>query len=97
MILTLISLAEFEGVFRGLYFFSRGGASDGPELLDNNKDYHTETCTDIWQIKRKTWINYFRNITNSDSTQVQCTDNFAVNIQSYSVEYIKVMILNQDG
>lgn len=36
MILTLISLAELEGVFRGLYFFSRGGASDGPELFNAN-------------------------------------------------------------
>lgn len=34
MILTLISLAELDGVFRGLYFFSRCGVSDGPELME---------------------------------------------------------------
>lgn len=33
MIFTLISLVEFDGVFRGLYFFSRGGVSEGPEML----------------------------------------------------------------
>lgn len=32
MILTLISLVELDGVFRGLYFFSSGGLSKGPEL-----------------------------------------------------------------
>lgn len=34
MILTLISLAELDGVFRGLYFFSRCGVSNGPELME---------------------------------------------------------------
>lgn len=33
MIFTLISLTEFDGVFRGLYFFSICGCSDGPELI----------------------------------------------------------------
>lgn len=32
IILTLISLAELEEIFRGLYFFSRGGMSPEPEL-----------------------------------------------------------------
>ena len=34
MIFTLISLAELEGVFRGLYFFSTGGGSNGPLLWE---------------------------------------------------------------
>lgn len=38
MILTLISLAELEGVFKGLYFFSKGVFSKGPELKKSNKD-----------------------------------------------------------
>lgn len=38
MILTLISLAELEGVFKGLYFFSKGVFSKGPELKKTNKD-----------------------------------------------------------
>lgn len=37
MILTLISLAEFDGVFKGLYFFSKGVFSNGPELTKRNK------------------------------------------------------------
>lgn len=37
MILTLISLAEFDGVFKGLYFFSKGVFSNGPELMKRNK------------------------------------------------------------
>lgn len=37
MILTLISLAEFDGVFKGLYFFSKGVFSNGPELIKRNK------------------------------------------------------------
>lgn len=37
MSFTLISLVEFEGVFRGLYFFSRGGVSEGP-VLDRQED-----------------------------------------------------------
>lgn len=41
MILTLISLAELEGIFRGLYFFSKGGASVRPELLRENKQERT--------------------------------------------------------
>lgn len=40
MILTLISLAEFEGVFKGLYFFSKGVFSRGPELMKINKEAH---------------------------------------------------------
>lgn len=38
MILTLISLAELEGVFKGLYFFSKGVFSKGPELKKSNRD-----------------------------------------------------------
>lgn len=37
MIFTLISFVALDGVLRGLYFFSRGGASDGPELEDNEQ------------------------------------------------------------
>lgn len=37
MILTLISLAELDGVLRGLYFFSRCGTSMGPELVEDEK------------------------------------------------------------
>lgn len=37
MILTLISLAELDGVLRGLYFFSRCGVSVGPELGKDDK------------------------------------------------------------
>lgn len=38
MILTLISLAELEGVFSGLYFFSKGVFSKGPELKRRDED-----------------------------------------------------------
>lgn len=38
MILTLISLAELEGVFKGLYFFSKGVFSKGPELKKTELD-----------------------------------------------------------
>lgn len=41
MILTLISLAELDGVFRGLYFFSRCGVSGGPELMKEKKHVNT--------------------------------------------------------
>lgn len=37
MILTLISLVELDGVFSGLYFFSRCGISVGPELTGERK------------------------------------------------------------
>lgn len=37
MIFTLISLVEFDGVFKGLYFFSKGVFSKGPELKKRNE------------------------------------------------------------
>lgn len=49
MIFTLISLAELEGVFRGLYFFSSGGASAGPELVEERGHKRKHSTTVIGQ------------------------------------------------
>lgn len=54
MILTLISLAELEGMFRGLYFFSRGGASNGPELFGGKIKHVSAEISNIRGIYMKT-------------------------------------------
>lgn len=60
MILTLISLAELEGVFRGLYFFSRGGASNGPELQRENKHKRAHVSTNIQQLRAAvSWLHAY--------------------------------------
>lgn len=48
MILTLISLAELDGILRGLYFFSSGGASEGLELFMKKKNVNLHKVNIIY-------------------------------------------------